>query len=39
VGEPQAATSNVAVRHNKVADPFAIMTAFRIVSPDASFFF
>jgi hypothetical protein len=27
------------VRHNKVADPLAIMTAFRIVSPDALLFF
>ena len=33
VGEPQEATSNVAARHSKVADPLAIMTAFRIVSP------
>jgi len=36
VGEPQEATSSVAVRHNKAADPLAILTAFRIVSPDAS---
>ncbi len=36
VGEPQEATSKVAVRHNKVADPLAIRTAFRTISPKAS---
>jgi hypothetical protein len=36
MGEPQEATSSVAVRHIEVADPLAIVTAFHIVSPEAS---
>jgi len=32
VGEPQAATSNVAVKHNNVAEPQAMVIALRIVS-------